>query len=159
MQAAEAETAQAAAEMEQAAKALTEAKAQQTARETDVVRLKEEAAKNPPPADITAKLAAARAARARAKQATTNALEMLQAKTKTTSAAKEKLAQANSENPTEIRVGARQTTKTGRLPYVFVHFGSSMIWVAQPLASTRTAFGPASICISRGYSPLKTDTV
>src|SRR5262249_17232641 len=69
--------------------------------EKEVVRLKEEAARNPPPADITAKLATARAVRFQARQAATNALELFETSTKKANAAKDKLAQARSENPAE----------------------------------------------------------
>lgn len=101
LQAAESEAAKAAADMEDAAKTLEEAKAGQTSKENDVVSLKAEASKTPPPDGITAKLEAARALRAKARQAATNALEVLQAKTKTASAAKEKLSLAKSENPAD----------------------------------------------------------
>src|SRR5262249_54464929 len=99
--AAEAEAAKTAEEADKARKALEEARAEQAATENEVVRLKEEATRNPPPADITAKLAAARATRFQARQAATNALEFFETSTKKANVAKDKLAQAKSENPAE----------------------------------------------------------
>jgi len=101
LQAAEGEAVKANTELDQATKALEQAKAEQTTRENEVVRLKAEAAKTPPPADIAEKLENARAVRFKARQSATNALETLQAKTKAASAAKEKLAQIQAENPAD----------------------------------------------------------
>ncbi len=99
LQAAQARAAKMKAEAEEAAKALEQARAEQKARENEVVRLKVEAAKTPPPAAIAAQLEMARAARAKAKLTTTNTLEVFQIKTKEAKAAEEKLEQAGSENP------------------------------------------------------------
>src|SRR5262249_41795519 len=107
LRAAEAAAAKAAGEMDEAGKTLEQARAEQTAKENEVVRLKAEAAKNPPPADITAQLASARAVRAKARQAVTNALEVLQSKEKQVAAAKEKGVQARAENPAEALAAAR----------------------------------------------------
>jgi len=99
--AAEAELTQATAEMDRASKVVEEARSEQTARENAVVHLKEEAAKPSPPGDIAAKLETARAVRAKTRQATTNTLEVMQARAKDVIVAKEKLAQAKLDNPTE----------------------------------------------------------
>ncbi len=109
LQAAEREAAQATAESEAAARALEQATTAQTAKENEVAQLKLEAAKSPPPAGIAAKLQAARDLRGKARQATTNALEVLQAKTKAASVAKEKLAQAQLENPADTLAAAKAT--------------------------------------------------
>ncbi len=92
---------------EQAAKALEQAKAEQTATEQEVVRLKEEAARNPPPADIQLRLAAARETRGKARAARTNATELLQARTRQADALREKLAQLKSEDPAGALAAAK----------------------------------------------------
>lgn len=107
--AAETESGRAAAAAEIAAKALESAKSEQASKEKEVVRLKEEAAKTPPPADMAAKLAAARAERFQARQAVTNALEILHAKTKDAAGAKAKWEQAKSQNPADALAAATAT--------------------------------------------------
>src|SRR5260221_154992 len=107
LQAAEAEAARTAAEMDAASKAVEQAKAEQKAREDEVVRLKVEAAKSPPPAGITGELANARAVRAKAREAATNSLDVLQVKTRAAHTAREKLDQAKSENPAEVLASAK----------------------------------------------------
>ncbi len=104
---AEAGLARATEEMEQAAKALEQAKAEQTATEQEVVRLKEEAAKNPPPEDIQLRLADARETRGKARATRTNATEALQARTRQAESLREKLAQLKSEDPAEALAAAK----------------------------------------------------
>jgi chromosome segregation ATPase len=105
--AAEAGLARATEEMDQATKALEQAKAEQAATEQEVVRLKEEAARNPPPADIQLRLAAARETRGKARAARTNATEVLQGRTRQTEALREKLAQLKSDDPAEALAAAK----------------------------------------------------
>src|ERR1043166_9898995 len=93
--------------MDAAAKRLEHARAEQKATEDEVVRLKAEAAKIPPPPGMTEKLAAARAVRAKARQAATNALEVLQAKTKQSNAPKEEFAQVKAANPADALAAAK----------------------------------------------------
>jgi hypothetical protein len=111
LQAAKAELAEAQTEIDRATKTLEEAKADQAAKEKEVVRLKAEAAKTPPPQDIAAQLDQARAVRAKARLATTNALELTHAKAKELAAAKERLAQAESANPVEALAADRSLVK------------------------------------------------
>jgi len=107
LKAAETEAANATTSVDEASKALEEVKAEQATREKEVVRLKAEAAKTPPPTGITELLAAARSVRAKARQATTNAVEVLQTRTKELVAAKAKLAQTKAENPAEAITAAQ----------------------------------------------------
>ncbi len=109
LQAAEAEAARASTEREAATKAMEQAKAEQKVKEDEVVRLKAEATKTPPPTDITAQLERARTVRAIAREAATNSLEVLQVRTRAAHAATEKLEQAKSENPAEALALAKAT--------------------------------------------------
>lgn len=107
--AAEADLANATAAVDKANKALEQAKANQTDRENAVVKLKETAAKNSPPADIQEQLTAAREARAKARESATNALELVQTKSNELQAAKAKVSQAKSENTAELLSAANAT--------------------------------------------------
>jgi chromosome segregation ATPase len=100
--AAEAEVSKAASELESATKSLESAKADQTAKEAEVVRLKEVAAKARPPADIDAKLAEAREIRGKARSETTNRIEAVSRKAEELKLAKDKLIQVQKENPAEL---------------------------------------------------------
>jgi len=95
--------------VDKANKALEQAKANQTDRENAVVKLKETAAKNSPPADIQEQLTAAREARAKARESATNALELVQTKSNELQAAKAKVSQAKSENTAELLSAANAT--------------------------------------------------
>jgi outer membrane murein-binding lipoprotein Lpp len=106
-EAVEAEAAKAAEEMDKAAKSLEQAKTIQKAKEDQVVRLKLEAAKNPPSGDVTAALAAARAARAKSREAVTNCTEILQVKTRQAEGLHQKLQHLKSENPAETLAAAK----------------------------------------------------
>lgn len=87
---AEAELIKVTAALEASQKAAAEAKATQTAKEAGVVKLKEMAAKTPSPADIQAQLITAREARLKARVASTNALQVVQARTKEAAQAQRK---------------------------------------------------------------------
>src|SRR5204863_10096039 len=99
---AEAALAKAKTDLEAANKAVETAKAEQKASEDLVVKLKEEAAKAPqelltqvfPPPEHEKKLADARAARAKAREATTNALSAIEGRKKDLDTAETNLAQA-----------------------------------------------------------------
>jgi len=108
---AETKLGEASAEVDKANKALEQAKAEQTDKENEVVKLKEIAAKSSPPADIEAKLAAAREVRAKARTAFTNATEAVTAKTKNVDAAKKRVADSKAENPAD-KIAALQAALT-----------------------------------------------
>jgi hypothetical protein len=108
---AESKLANANADAEKANKALEQAKAEQTEKENEVVKLKEIAAKSSPPADIQAKLATAREVRAKAREAFTNATESLTAKTKNLDTAKAQLAALKAESSAE-KIAAAQALLT-----------------------------------------------
>jgi hypothetical protein len=108
---AESKLANANGDVEKANKALEQAKAEQTEKENEVVKLKEIAATSSPPADIQARLAAAREVRAKAREAFTNATENLKAKTKNVDTAKTQLAALKAENSAD-KIAAAQALLT-----------------------------------------------
>jgi predicted nucleic acid-binding Zn-ribbon protein len=95
------------AQVEKANKALEQATAEKTAKEAEVERLKVEAAKNPPPADIQTKLTAAREVRGKARTAFTNATEELKAKSAAVETAKAKAAGLKGQDPAEALAAAQ----------------------------------------------------
>ena len=107
MVAAEAKLAEARAEVEKANKDLEQATADKTQKEAEVERLKVEAAKSSPPADIQSKLASAREVRGKARAAFTNATETLQAKTASVEKAKAKVAESKGQDPAEALANAQ----------------------------------------------------
>src|SRR5204862_4908095 len=112
---AEAAAAKAKADLNGANKAVETAKAEQKASEDLVVKLKEEAAKAPqelltqvfPPPEHEKKLADARAARAKAREATTNALAGIEARKKEVETAETKLAVAKEKDPAKLVPAAK----------------------------------------------------
>jgi chromosome segregation ATPase len=107
LQAAEAEFAQASAQLQQAQKALDAAKAEQTAKENEVVRLKELAAQSAPPGDLQTKLTEARAVRQKARDAAAQAAEAVKAKTQLAEASKAKQAKLHAQCPAAALAEAR----------------------------------------------------
>jgi WD40 repeat protein len=97
--------AQAAAALEAATKALDSARHQQAARENEVVRLKQ--LTNAPPPDLDALLAAARADRQKAREATTNALQLVQTRTRELEVARAEVAKARAGSPDAAMADAR----------------------------------------------------
>jgi hypothetical protein len=104
---AEAKLASAKAEVDNSKKALEQATAEKTAKEAEVERLKVEAAKTPPPADIQEKLASAREVRGKAREAFTNATETLKAKTAAVDTAKAKVAELKAQDPADAIAAAQ----------------------------------------------------
>ena len=112
---AEAAAAKARTDVEAANKAVETTKAEQKASEDLVVKLKEEAAKAPqelltqvfPPPEHEKKLADARAARAKAREATTNALSAIEARKKDLDTAETNLAQAKEKDPAKLVPAAK----------------------------------------------------
>jgi predicted nucleic acid-binding Zn-ribbon protein len=104
---AEAKLAAAKGEVDTAKKALEQAMAEKTAKEGEVERLKVEAAKTPPPADIQAKLASAREVRGKAREAFTNATEALKTKTAAIDVAKTKVAELKAQDPADAIAAAQ----------------------------------------------------
>jgi hypothetical protein len=104
--AAEAKVVEANAEVEKANKAVEQAKAEQTAKEAEVERLKVEAAKTPPPADIQARLAEAREVRGKARAAFTNASQTVKAKISAVESAKAAVAGLKERDPQELIASA-----------------------------------------------------
>ena len=104
--AAEAKVVEANAELDKANKALEEAKAEQTAKEAEVERLKVEAAKTPPPADIQARLADAREVRGKARAAFTNATQTVKTKSSAVEAAKAAVTELKKQDPQELIASA-----------------------------------------------------
>jgi hypothetical protein len=98
---AEAKLALAKGDVDTAKKAVDHATADKTAKEAEVERLKVEAARNPAPGDIQAKLAAAREVRGKAREAFTNATEALKAKTAAADVAKAKIAELKGQDPAD----------------------------------------------------------
>jgi chromosome segregation ATPase len=109
--------AKAKADLDAANKVAETAKTEQKASEDLVVKLKEEAAKAPPqeglltqvfpPPEHEKKLADARAARAKAREATTNALAAIETKKKDLEASETKLAQGKEKDPTKLIPAAK----------------------------------------------------
>lgn len=87
-------------------KVLEQAKAEQKVKEDDVNRLKELAAKTPPP-DIQVRLSAGRAERQKAREAATNATDSARLSSTALEAAKEGLAEIKGENPAEALAAAQ----------------------------------------------------
>ena len=104
--AAEAQVVEANAELDKANKAVEQAKAEQTAKEAEVERLKVEAAKTPPPADIEARLADAREVRGKARAAFTNATQTVKAKSSAVDSAKAAVAELKKQDPQELIASA-----------------------------------------------------
>ena len=103
---AETKVAEANAELEQANKTVEQAKAEQTAKEAEVERLKVEAAKTTPPADIQARLADAREVRGKARAAFTNATQAVKAKNAAVESAKAAVAEWKKQDPQELIASA-----------------------------------------------------
>jgi hypothetical protein len=130
---AEAELARATAEADSARKALDAARTDQTAKENEVVRLKEIAARSSPPPDIDAKLAEARAVRAKARETVTNAVEALQTKSAAEAAAREKVARAKAEDAATLLAQAK--AKVARLKQA--QRWSSLYYAREALAAKK----------------------
>lgn len=107
LMAAETDLARARAAMDEANRVLEQAKARQTDKENAVARLKEIAANSSGPTDIQEQLAAARASRGKARDATTNALEWVQTKSKDFQSATDRLAEAKAENTADTLAAAQ----------------------------------------------------
>lgn len=108
------ECAKAEAVLTAARKALDSALAEQAAREAEVVRLKAQST-NQPPADLEARLAAARAVRAKAREAAANARPPADAAAAALEAAKAKVAKAKAELPAAELVAATTAVKQLKL--------------------------------------------
>lgn len=111
--AAEAKLVEAKAQVDAAKKTLEQATAEKAGKEAEVERLKVEAAKNPPPADIQAKLAAAREVRGKARQAFASATEALKAKISTVETAQAKVTELKAQDPAKALADAQ--TQLARL--------------------------------------------
>ncbi|MDB6035250.1 MAG: domain, G-beta repeat [Verrucomicrobiales bacterium] len=109
--AAEAALAKATAALDASKKAADEAKAAQTAREAEVAKLKAAAAAIPPPAGIMDKMVPAREARLKARTASTNALQLVQTRTKELAQAKAKVEKLNAVDKTKLLAEAQAQLK------------------------------------------------
>lgn len=105
---AEAEVAKCTAAVSEISKALESARVEQKRNEDTVSELKILASKTPPPPDIQPRLAEARAARQKARDATAAAGDLLDLKKKELESVKENLAEIKAENPAEMLAAARE---------------------------------------------------